>query len=321
MERCDKITVRGKKAGGGGVREREKTFGVVDIGSNTVHLLVASTNGRTVTPLVDESAGLRLGWDVDSNGGISDDKLEELIATLQGFQATAAEAGVIELHLLATHALRVASNSEEVREAITGATFLQTQVLSAEQEARLAYIGAEAECPSIGPQVVVDIGGGSVQVTVGRDREVWNSVSMPLGAARLALTYLPSDPPASAEKTRLVTYLATVVPPALPCREAIVTGLIGVGGTLRWVPQLLRLNTGQLLPPNMVGHALTLLRGRPADELVSRYNIKPERARLMLPALLVLREVLRGYDAPPLIISSFGMREGAILRLARHGAI
>jgi exopolyphosphatase / guanosine-5'-triphosphate,3'-diphosphate pyrophosphatase len=303
------------------LREREGTFGVVDIGSNTVHLLVASTNGREVIPLVDESAALRLGWDVDSNGGISAEKVEELLSTLQKFQASAAAAGVIELQLLATHVLRAAANSDEVREAITGATYLQVQVLSPEQEATLGFTGADAECPSLGPQVVVDIGGGSMQVTVGRDREIWGSISMPLGSARLAFTYLPSDPPTPTEKSRLVTYLATVMPPALPCRDGIITGLIGTGGTLRRVPQLLRLHTGQVLPANMIGHGLSLLRHMHADALMADYDIKPERARLMLPALLVLREVLRCYKSPPLIISSFGMREGAILWLARHGAI
>lgn len=303
------------------MRERERTFWVVDIGSNTVHLLVATTNGRTVASLVDESAGLRLGWDVDSNGGISSEKLEELLWTLQKFQATATEAGVVDLHLLATHALRAAANSEEVREAVTGATFLQVRILSPEQEATLAYIGAEAECPSIGSQVIVDIGGGSMQIAVGRDREIWGSISMPLGAARLAANYLPSDPPTPTEKTRLVTYLATVIPPALPCRETTVSGLLGVGGTLRRVPQLLRLNTGQILPLNTIGHGLSLLRHLPAGDLESRYDVKPERARLLLPALLVLREVLRCYSSPPLIISSYGVREGAILWLARHGTI
>ncbi|MFL5732630.1 MAG: Ppx/GppA phosphatase family protein [Chloroflexia bacterium] len=303
------------------MRERERTFAVVDIGSNTVHLLVANTNGRSVVPIVDESEGLHLGWDVDSNGGISPEKVDELVITLQRFQSLASEAGVMELHLLATHALRAAGNGEEVREAITGATFLQVQVVTPEQEATLAYVGAEAECPSIGPQVIVDIGGGSMQVTVGRDREIWDHVSMPLGAARLAAMYLPSDPPTPTEKTRLVTYLATVIPPAVPCREAVVTGLIGVGGTLRRVPQLLRLNTGQILPINVIGHGLTLLRHKHGEDLMAKYDIKPERSRLMLPALLVLREVLRCYNTPPLIISSFGMREGAIIWLARHGTI
>jgi exopolyphosphatase/pppGpp-phosphohydrolase len=71
----------------------------------------------------------------------------------------------------------------------------------------------------------------------------------------------------------------------------------------------------------MIGHGLSLLRHVSPEELLSKYDLKPERTRLMLPALLVLREVLRCYNAPPLIISSYGMREGAILWLARHGDI
>src|SRR4051812_19152926 len=84
-------------ARGGGVRE--KTLGVVDIGSNTVHLLVARTNGRHITPLVDMSEALRLGEDVDYDGALGAEKLDQLLETLKAFQSAASEEEVDELHL------------------------------------------------------------------------------------------------------------------------------------------------------------------------------------------------------------------------------
>src|SRR5204863_939163 len=100
---------------GGVVRERD--YGVVDIGSNTVHLLVARTNGATVTPLVDLSEGLRLGDDVDSRGAISDNKIEQLIDTLSLFREAANVEGITAPHLLATHAIRTAANRAYVTDA------------------------------------------------------------------------------------------------------------------------------------------------------------------------------------------------------------
>src|SRR6266568_5683444 len=124
---------------GGGVRE--KTLGVVDIGSNTVHLLVARTNGRHVTPLLDLSEGLRLGGDVDDDGVLSNEKLDELIATLREFQAAATDVGVgvTDLHLLATHAIRIALNRDQVSEAIEEALGMRLEIVSSDDEARYAF--------------------------------------------------------------------------------------------------------------------------------------------------------------------------------------
>jgi exopolyphosphatase/guanosine-5'-triphosphate,3'-diphosphate pyrophosphatase len=307
------------RAAGGKGHVRERTLAVVDIGSNTVHLLVARTNGRNIETLVDMSEGLRLGSEVDYDGLIGPEKLEELITTLKGFVEASAEAGVERPRLLATHAIRTATNREEVRRAIGEATDLPLEILSTGQEAAFSFVGADLFSPSIGPQVVVDIGGGSMQVVVGQNGQVWDSVSLPLGATRIANRFLPSDPPTYIEEALLVTYLANVIPSALPLRETDLTGLVGVGGTLRRTPQLLGFAPGETLPNDAIESLICLLRPLSAQEIASRYNLRPERARIILPALLVIREVLRGYDWPPLIISGYGMREGAILCLARGG--
>jgi len=308
------------RVSGGGVRE--KTLGVVDIGSNTVHLLVARTNGRSITPLLDISEGLRLGEAVDYNGKLSAEKVDQLVYTLRDFQAAAAEVGMglTDLHLLATQAIRTALNRDQICEAIESALGLRPEVLSTDSEAEYAFLGADTVCPSVGPQVVVDIGGGSMQVGVGQNGQVWDSVSLPLGAARIATRFLPSDPPTYLEEALLVTYLANTLPAALPLRDTNVSGVLGVGGTLRRTPPLVGLALGESFPHDALERILASLRGKMVDDIAAQYNQKPERARLLMAALLVIREVLRGYDFPPLIMAAYGMREGAILSLARRGA-
>jgi len=155
---------------------------------------------------------------------------------------------------------------------------------------------------------------------VGQNGQVWDSVSLPLGAARIATRFLPSDPPKYLEEALLVTYLANTLPAALPLRDTNVSGVLGVGGTLRRTPPLAGLALGESFPHDALERILASLRGKMVDDIAAQYNQKPERARLLMAALLVIREVLRGYDFPPLIMAAYGMREGAILSLARRGA-
>ena len=301
-----------------GERLRERTMGVVDIGSNTVHLLVARTNGRHIEPLLDLSEALGLGADVDYEGTIGPDKVQELINTLHEFQDAAAGVGVTQLHLMATHAIRTAANRDEITSTVEAVLGIPVEVLTPEVEAEFGFLGADTDCPSVGPQVVVDIGGGSVQISVGQHGEVWDCVSLPLGAARVANNFLPSDPPTYLQEALLVTYLANVVHPALPLLDANVTGVLGVGGTLRRSPMVLGLSSRDSFPHDSFDMLLAKLRARKACDIASEFDLKPERARLLFPAILVIREVLRGYDFPPFIVSSYGMREGAILSLARR---
>ncbi|MEO5953963.1 MAG: hypothetical protein ABIQ44_15980 [Chloroflexia bacterium] len=300
-----------------GANVREKTLGVVDIGSNTVHLLVARTNGRHVETVVDESEGLRLGADVDYTGALSEEKLQELIATLLRFRDEARRQNASEIHLLATQALRIATNQATVLKELESKLELPVDILTPQLEAEFAFLGADLACPSVGAQAMVDIGGGSMQIAVGQNGEVWDSVSLPLGASRVASQFLPSDPTTYLEEAQLVTYLAQTIPQALPLRDTNITGMLGVGGTLRRSPSLLGLQIGDVFPPDSMGPMLALLRGRTTADITATYELKPERARLLMPALLLLREVMRGYDNPPLIMAPYGVREGAILSLAR----
>lgn len=299
----------------------EPIWGVIDIGSNTVHLLVARVEGNRVVPLVDASADLYLGRDLQGGGAIGRARLHATLLKLQEYQATATEAGVTRLHLIATQAIRAARNRDAVCAAIAQATGLPVQVLSPEHEATLAFVGAEAVAPSPGGHVVVDIGGGSVQVGVGVGAHLESSNSLPLGATRLVAEFLPDDPPTPAQETALAAHLATIVPPELPARAGGVVQAIATGGMARRIPQLLGEPVGVPFPTARLDGALAAVRGQPAAALAAAYALEPDRARLLLPGMLVLREIVQGYRVPALVVAAYGIREGAVLRLARHGVI
>jgi exopolyphosphatase/pppGpp-phosphohydrolase len=103
----------------------------------------------------------------------------------------------------------------------------------------------------------------------------------------------------------------------LPLPDTTITGVLGVGGTLRRTPALMDLRVSDIYPQDAVEMMLAMVRGHSTADISTKYELKPERARLLMPALLVLREVLQGYENPPLIMSPYGVREGAILTLAR----
>jgi exopolyphosphatase/guanosine-5'-triphosphate,3'-diphosphate pyrophosphatase len=296
-----------------------QSWAVVDIGSNTVHLLVARSDGCALAPLVDQTANLRLGGEVDRGGEIGPAKVDELIATLCAFQDAATAAGAARLYCFATEAMRAATNGAVVLSAVTAATGLPVHLLPPDVEAALGYQGAVAAAAGAGLRAVVDIGGGSLQVFVGEGAAIRGSVSLPLGGARLVARFLPDDPPSAADEARLAAYLAEVIPPALPLRNKDMTALLGTGGTLRRLPALLDWDPARPLPGDALEAALARLRGQPAARLVANADMPADRARMLLPALLALREVWRGYHAPPLRVVPTGVREGAILQLARSG--
>ena len=294
----------------------EPIIAVIDLGSNTVHLLVARICAGALTTLSDQSVALQLGADVDCTGVVSTEKLDALLNTLRDFQTTATELGAPQVHVLATQALRIAQNRDALRGAIERTTGLPVEILSPGQEAAFAFMGAAAAFPGAGRRVVVDIGGGSMQVSVGEGGVIHASVSLPLGGLRVRDDFMPGDPPTPEEESRLRAHLAAVLPSALPLLRCTVGGAFATGGSARRLPGLIGRTTGEPLPPGALDEALALLRGQPAAEITARYGVTADRALLLAPTALTLRAVLRAYRDPPLTISDYGMREGAALWLA-----
>jgi exopolyphosphatase / guanosine-5'-triphosphate,3'-diphosphate pyrophosphatase len=294
----------------------ERIVAVIDLGSNTVHLLVARICAGALTPLADQSVALQLGADVGRTGVVSTEKLDALLATLRAFQDAAAELGAPRVHVLATQALRIAQNRDALRGAIERATGLRVEILSPGQEAAFAFMGAEAAFPAAGRRVVVDIGGGSMQVSVGEGGLIHASVSLPLGGLRVRDDFMPGDPPTPEEESRLRAHLAAVLPTALPLLGCQVGAAYATGGSARRLPGLIGHATGEPLPPDALDEALALLRGRTAAAMMARYGVAEDRALLLAPTAITLRAVLRAYRDPPLTISDYGMREGAALWLA-----
>lgn len=280
----------------------------IDIGSNTTRLLVASLDGETLVPLVQERHFTRLGRRCAPGEALASEVVEELAEVVAGQALSAREAGATTLRAVATAALRRIANGAEVCAAVGAAAGVEVELLSAEEEARLAFAGATWACRDAAPDVplgVVDVGGGSSELIVGtRGGGVAWSRSLPLGSGDLADRHLREDPPPRAALDAIRDEIAAaldgvVVPP--------VTRAVAVGGSATSLARLV----GPLLDADTLAAAVDGLATVPAERVAAVHELALERVRLLPAGILLLAAAaaLMG----PLTVAEGGLREGLVL--------
>ncbi|MCX4811847.1 MULTISPECIES: Ppx/GppA phosphatase family protein [unclassified Streptomyces] len=172
-------------------------LGVLDVGSNTVHLLVVDAHpGARPLPAHSHKVELRLAQLLDEDGAIGPEGVDKLVGVVQEALQAAEDKGVEELLPFATSAVREASNADDVLARVQTETGVELQVLTGAEEARLTFLAVRRWFGwSAGKLLVLDIGGGSLEIAYGIDEEPDTAVSLPLGAGRLTAAWLPGDPP------------------------------------------------------------------------------------------------------------------------------
>ncbi|MFC9429225.1 Ppx/GppA family phosphatase [Streptomyces sp. NPDC056987] len=172
-------------------------LGVLDVGSNTVHLLAVDAHrGARPLPAHSHKAELRLAELLDPDGAIGPDGVDRLVATIADALQAAEDKGCEDVLPFATSAVREATNADQVLARVRSETGVDLEVLTGEQEARLTFLAARRWFGwSAGKLLVLDIGGGSLEIAYGIDEEPDAAVSLPLGAGRLTAGWLPGDPP------------------------------------------------------------------------------------------------------------------------------
>ncbi len=176
-------------------------LGVLDVGSNTVHLLVVDAHpGGCPLPAYSQKHELRLAELLDASGAIAKDGVERLEDFVTDAIRVAEDKGAEDVLAFATSAIREAPNGEKVLERVQRKTGLRLQVLSGEDEARLTFLAVRRWFGwSAGRLLVLDIGGGSLEVAAGLDEVPDAAVSLPLGAGRLTRQWLTKEPPEDSE--------------------------------------------------------------------------------------------------------------------------
>ncbi|MFE2287773.1 Ppx/GppA family phosphatase [Streptomyces sp. NPDC059443] len=176
-------------------------LGVLDVGSNTIHLLVVDAHpGARPLPAHSHKVELRLAELLDEHGAVTPEGVERLVSVIGGAVQAAEDKGCEDLLPFATSAVREATNADELLARVKAETGIELPVLSGDDEARLTFLAARRWFGwSAGKLLLLDIGGGSLEIAYGIDEDPDAAVSLPLGAGRLTSGWLPGDPPDPAD--------------------------------------------------------------------------------------------------------------------------
>jgi exopolyphosphatase/pppGpp-phosphohydrolase len=289
----------------------------VDIGSNSIHLLVAVVGPDGLRPLVDESVQLGLGDVVDREGHLPAESRDAVVAALSAYARKAAELGAAEITLLGTEPLRRASNRSVIQADVLRSTGQPLQLLSHDAEAQLTLLGVTEGRRPDAPMLVVDVGGGSTELIVAGPGRQLVVGALPTGSARLTATFISHDPPTwfeinalRAEATRLVG--------TLPLAD--VARGVAVGGSATNLARVPADGSPQdRLERAHLERTFAVLTSRSVRDIAATHAVSPRRAQQLPAGAALLDAVLARYGLASLEVSRASLREGAVLA-ASHGA-
>ncbi|WP_024444007.1 MULTISPECIES: Ppx/GppA phosphatase family protein [unclassified Mycobacterium] len=300
-------------------------LGVLDVGSNTVHLLVVDAHrGGHPTPMSSTKATLRLAEATDSSGKITRRGADKLVSTVGEFATIAASSGCAELVAFATSAVRDASNSEDVLARVRSEAGVELQVLAGEDESRLTFLAVRRWFGwSAGRINNLDIGGGSLEMSSGVDEEPDVALSLPLGAGRLTREWLTEDPPGRRRVAMLRDWLDTELAGA--AAEVLEVGppdlAVASSKTFRSLARLTGAAPSAAGP--RVRRTLTATGLRQLISFISRMTtadraelegVSAERAPQIVAGALVAEASMRALSIETVEICPWALREGLILR-------
>ncbi|MFE0107364.1 Ppx/GppA family phosphatase [Streptomyces sp. NPDC059009] len=304
-------------------------LGVLDVGSNTVHLLVVDAHpGARPLPAHSHKAELRLAQLLDDAGAIGPDGVDQLVATVREALQAAEDKGVEDLLPFATSAVREASNADEVLSRVRAETGVDLQVLTGEEEARLTFLAARRWFGwSAGKLLVLDIGGGSLEIAYGIDEEPDAAVSLPLGAGRLTASWLAQDPPDAADVKALRRHARAQIARTVGefSRFGKPDHVVATSKTFKQLARLAgaaRSAEGLYVQRDLKRRSLEewvpQLAGMTAAERAELPGVSEGRAGQLLAGALVAEGAMDLFGVETLEICPWALREGVILRRLDH---
>ncbi|MCQ0024387.1 Ppx/GppA family phosphatase [Streptomyces somaliensis DSM 40738] len=302
---------------------------VLDVGSNTVHLLVMDAHpGARPRPAHSHKAELRLAELLEADGAIGAHGVDRLVAIVGAAVRTAGEKGCEAVLPFATSAVRDAANAEAVLARVKAETGVDLRVLTGPEEARLTFLAARRWFGwSAGKLLLLDIGGGSLEIAYGVDEDPDAAVSLPLGAGRLTAGWLPGDPPSPADVKALRGHVRSEIARAVgefarfgrPDRVvatsktfkqlARIAGAPGSGDGL-YVRRLLSRAALEEWVPRLAGMTVERRRALP--------GVSEGRAGQLVAGALVAEAAMDLLGVEVLEICPWALREGVILRRLDH---
>src|ERR1700736_1106477 len=300
------------------------TFAAVDIGSNSVRLKIARLQGHRLRPILEDREVTRLGEGVFRSGFLTPESMAETIKVLRRFHRATQQVVTDTVRVIATSALRDARNSQAFLEWVRSATGWRVEIISGVEEARLIHLGlVSSGRVDRSPTLMMDLGGGSCELTVTQGGHIRDAVSLPLGAVRLTNEFLRHDPTRKGELKRLrgfITREANRVTDRIT--KAKLKNVIATSGTaapLAAYPDLLRRGASRqrlvVSSAEMKRIAKRLAR-LPVAERRKIEGIGPRRAEIIVAGAAVYHELLDRLHLKGFRYSPLGLRDGILAQMA-----
>jgi exopolyphosphatase/guanosine-5'-triphosphate,3'-diphosphate pyrophosphatase len=307
--------------------EADIRISAIDIGSNSIRQTIADVSPTGVIRVVDEmKAAPRLGAGLSKRGVLSEIAVQNALIALGRMATLGNQLGASRTEVIATSAVREASNSDQFLKLVRAETGLKIRILKGDDEARLAFRSALAHFDlGVGRAVVMDIGGGSLELALSADGLVERLISLPFGAISMTEQYLTSRKKKKAMRKLRKTVRAELRQ-AVAARHWHTSRIICSGGTFTALAAIYLARTGIENPKTVHGtviprveleHIVDLLYNMSLTERQNVAGLNAARSDIIVGGLAVAAEVAARVDAKELVVSSYGLREGILLEAAR----
>ncbi|MBI5582948.1 MAG: Ppx/GppA family phosphatase [Deltaproteobacteria bacterium] len=293
----------------------------IDIGSNTLRLLIANIEGNRLLPIIRDREIVRLGRNFYPERILSAEAMDLALRVLGRFRRQMEQERINNLRAAGTGVLREAQNSDGFIEAVRRETNLKLEIISGEEEAELSAWGVLSVFPRLSTRTFIfDLGGGSAEFVNLDGNRLETAVSLPLGVVGLTELFLPSDPPGPAEIKRLQAYVLEILmkniqpAPALP-------RLIGTAGTVTTLAAMVqgltdydpdRIN-GSVLDRDTLDRLLSTMGSLPLERRSRLPGLEPGRSDIIVAGLAVVLTVMLFFKVAELWVSDAGLLEGLLL--------
>lgn len=289
----------------------------VDLGSTTVHLLVADVVDHRIEPILDKSVFLGLGEALEAQGSLGDKGRLALVDVLARYASLAREAGAENVTFIGTEPLRRLKDATQIAYEVEQATGVRLHILSHEEEALLVLVGVTDGRPVEHDLLVVDVGGGSTElIFVGPDQRAI-AAGMRIGATKLTRQFVSGDPLRESELADLRSAAADALSVAPTFRPV---DIVLVGGPssnlLKVVPDGL---SSRRLTSADLDFAFQLVLAESSEAIVARYGLRPARARILGAGAALIEAIMAVYGVPEVRVSDGGIREGTVLAVSHAG--
>jgi exopolyphosphatase/guanosine-5'-triphosphate,3'-diphosphate pyrophosphatase len=298
-----------------------KKVASIDIGTNTILLLIAKVEGGRIYPLFERETVARLGEGVQENGTLLEEAIDRGFQTLSQYSKCCREMEVQEIFAVGTSALREAKNSEEFLKLIKEKLDLSIDVIAEEEEAQLSFLAVAKDLQEEkDPMLVVDVGGGSTEFILGKGNQINQWISLPLGSVRFTEQFLRSDPVQEKESEMMEKRIRELLVNIPHSKEPL--SIIAVGGTAtalasveqgleEFIPERIH---HFVLEKEALKNQLLLYRSKTIDGRKKILGLSAARADVILAGGTILYLAMEELNCPSVLISCHGVRYGLLYK-------